>query len=650
MAIVKMNKFNLFSFQSDRNSLLNSLQDFKDVHLNILDKSEDQEYLENIKIPDILLELDEKINNSKWAIDLLKSYVDKKSTVESLKEGNKSITISEIKKKAEKFNFTDNYNKLKELSDEKNGIKQEILNKEANINELNPWDSLNLEIRDLYGLRRVKVNTGTVAIKSYDKLVSEIGKIDLAYLENISSNSNLHYVLIVYDLDVEEEVNEILRKASFTKVIIKANESVEFKITKLKEEIDQDRDRIKEIDNKLQRESENLEDFEIYYDYLRNYRLKLGSSEKFLKTKEVDLIEGYFAEEKKEDFINMLDKALGSKYYIEISPASRDDPKVPIKLSNNRFIKAFEPLTSMYSLPKYNEIDPTPLFAPFYFMFAGIMVGDIAYGFLLFLATLLGKKLFNLDKTKERMVTFFMYLGISAMIWGFVFGSFFGDLLPLKSYINPETDHIEMILMSLAIGGVHIFYALGIKAYMDIRDKKPLDAFFDVGLWYMALLGIIVLIVSGFVGIENPMIKNVAKIITIIGMVGIVLTGGRDQKSIGAKIGWGVYSLYGITSYLGDFVSYIRLMALVLAGTFIAIAVNMIVKMLFSAGPLGIIVGVIVFIIFQLFNMFLSFLSAYVHTARLTYVEMFNKFYEGGGKPFKEMVEESNYFNIIEEE
>ena len=110
-----------------------------------------------------------------------------------------------------------------------------------------------------------------------------------------------------------------------------------------------------------------------------------------------------------------------------------------------------------------------------------------------------------------------------------------------------------------------------------------------------------------------------------------------------------MYSAYGITSYIGDFVSYLRLMALALSGAFIAVAVNLIVSMLFKGGILGIIAGIVVFVLFQAFNAFLSYLSAYVHTARLTYVELFNKFYEGGGKPFRNMIADSKYFNIKED-
>ena len=161
----------------------------------------------------------------------------------------------------------------------------------------------------------------------------------------------------------------------------------------------------------------------------------------------------------------------------------------------------------------------------------------------------------------------------------------------------------------------------------------------------MALMGGIGFLLSMVIDIPST-VANVALVVMIIGMVGIIATGGRESKSIGGKLAGGVYSLYGITSYVGDFVSYSRLMALGLAGGFIAVAMNMIMSMLFNAGPLGIIPGVIIFIGGHIFNLFLSTLGAYVHTARLTYVEFFGKFYEGGGKAFKTFRNKSKYINM----
>lgn len=143
----------------------------------------------------------------------------------------------------------------------------------------------------------------------------------------------------------------------------------------------------------------------------------------------------------------------------------------------------------------------------------------------------------------------------------------------------------------------------------------------------------------------NPVVATIAKWVMIAGMVGIVLTGGREAESVGGKLAAGAYELYGISSYVGDFVSYSRLMALGLSGGFIASAINMMVGMLSNSGIIGILLGVVVFVVGQLFNVFLSFLGAYVHTIRLTYVEFFGKFYEGGGKAFQMFRSSPKYIN-----
>lgn len=161
----------------------------------------------------------------------------------------------------------------------------------------------------------------------------------------------------------------------------------------------------------------------------------------------------------------------------------------------------------------------------------------------------------------------------------------------------------------------------------------------------MALTGGIGFLLTFFTALPD-IIKNVSLAVMIIGMAGIVATSARDSKSIAGKAIGGLYNLYGISSYVGDFVSYSRLMALGLSGGFIGGAINMIAGMLFNSGIAGIIAGVVVFIGGQFFNIFLSALGAYVHSIRLIFVEFFGKFYEGGGKQFNLFRIEPKYINL----
>ena len=645
MAIVDMSKFYLLAFKEKRESLLKELQKFKYVHLVDSGNDFSKEDLSAVSRSEELIDIDDYLNKSKYVIERLEKIEDKKPALEALKEGKKHFTYEEIKNRARKFNFSQIYKEISSIIDEiekKEAENQEILNK---VSELLPYKAIDIPLEDLKLTKFSKIYLGTISQRYKENFEEFLKENDSVYFNVLHTDKNYAYYLIICHKSDDEDVIDAFRKMGFTLVNFKEKGTINENINSLRERKSQNLDSIDTLNKELKNYLKYLDDFKIYYEYQSNEKLKVISSEKFLRTKNLDLIEGYVPSKFLKSFEEAIQLICGDDYYLYKKEADRNSHEVPIMLKNNKFVGPFEMLTEMYSMPRYNEIDPTPFFAPFYFIFAGIMIGDLGYGLLVFIGSLLALRFFNLDKATKRFMTFFNYLSISAMIFGLVFGSFFGGIIPLPTLINPAEDIMEMLMLSLLLGGVHIFFALGIKAYMDIRDNKPKDAFYDVGLWYMALIGAIGYGLSKAVSM-NPIVVKILFYAMIIAMVGIVLTGGRSEKTTLAKFGWGVYALYGISSYIGDFVSYLRLMALVLSGSFIGLAVNMIAGMLFGSSIIGKLFAIVIFLVFQAFNCFLCYLSAYVHTARLTYVEMFNKFYEGGGVPFKKMVEDSKYFNI----
>ena len=463
------------------------------------------------------------------------------------------------------------------------------------------------------------------------------------YIEEISRNSGFVYLLVI--AKDYEKAQDILRDNGFVNINIKSNGLVKDEIKNIDEQIIENKKHYKEIENQIKSKTDLTEQFKIYHDYLENNSLKEEATSKIKRTDKIDIIEGYVPTDKEKDFENVLQNSLNNKYYLEMNPADKNDPNVPIILKNRGFAKAFESITGMYSLPKYNEVDPTPLLAPFYCFFSGMMIGDLGYGLIVFIAILVALKIFNLDEKKKQFLKFFMFISIASMFWGYIYGSFFGGIIPMTPIIDTSKNAMTLIILCLIFGFIHLFFALGIKAYMLVRDHKPLDAFYDVGLWYLIIISILVLLIGKSLAF-SAMVLTLAKWIAIASAVGIILTAGRDAGSIGGRLGSGLYSLYGISGWIGDFVSYMRLMALGLSGAYIAVAINMIVKMMAGSSIIGFIFGLIIFVVFQAFNAFLSYLSAYVHSARLIFVEMFNKFYEGGGVPFKKLITESDYFNI----
>lgn len=648
MAIVKMSKFHLFTFSEQRRELLKALQKFNLTNFNDLKVAEGEDGIKKVELPEEIIAIDERIQESKWAIDLLSKYQKKEGLLEGLTKEQKSFTLEDLRLRANKYDFEKNYKDLKDIYESRARYEQKIQNDKTLIDELKPWSSIPIEVKELKNLKSVGVSIGTIPEKFLNELKEDLSKFELAELVEVDRLNKLSYGLIFYDKSIEDQVIECLRKNSFAPSDIKTDGYVKDKMKELEENISSYRSQIEKLDKSIEKHCVDLEDFQIVYDFNKNEKLRLSAENNFISTDRVNVMEGYLPTDKVDDFIKTIEGVVGSNYYFDVKEADRDDKDVPIILKNNKFVSDFQMLTSMYSMPKYNEIDPTPLFAPFYWLFSGIMIGDAGYGLIVLIACLIGLKFFNLKKSMRSMVRFFMYLAISTTIWGLVFGSFFGDTIKLPALIDPATESVKMIGMSLIFGTIHIFFALGIKAYMNIRDRNFIDFICDVVVWYLALIGIILWIISVALSL-SPILNKIGMWLTIIGLIGIAATGGRAEKSLGGKIGWGIYSAYGITSYIGDFVSYLRLMALCLAGSFIAVAVNMIVRILIGAGPLGVVFAVIIFLVFQLFNAFLSYLSAYVHSARLVYVEMFNKFYEGGGRPFKNMIEESKYFNIKEE-
>lgn len=647
MAIVKMNKFTLLAFESEKEKLLKKIQSSSEVEfINLQDeeKVESNEVFESLNKDDLDSEtalIEENVSKTRSALDFLKEFVAEVGGLKALKAGKESLTLDELEVKVENSNWEVVYSEVKKMERELATLENEKTKLLGEIEILEPWQSFDAPLGELNNFEKVVAFLGVISSQNLENMKNEIeSEFKESYIEVISNTDQDSYVFVMTMKERAEEMDEVLKNFGFSAFQTKYKEKASVLVEEFKLQIKEIEAKKADLRGVLSNYREEKRTLELAYEYYSNILVRKEASENFLKTDRVVVIQGWVPKDENFSLEEIIKSSVGDMYYLEFEEVKEEEiADVPVKLHNKGPASAFDSITEMYSLPRYDEIDPTPLLTPFYLVFFGMMVADLGYGLVLFAGSLLAMKLLNLDEAQEKFAKFFMYLSIATTVAGAIFGTAFGFELPF-GLINPSKDTNLLLILSVGFGVVQIFFGLFIKAYMLIRDKQYLYALFDVGSWVMLLIGLPMIFFGGTISL-------IGKILAIVGSILIIFTQGRDEETKGAKIGQGLYALYGITGYVGDLVSYTRLMALGIAGGSIAAALNLIIGMF--PGIAVIIVGPLFFIAAHTFNMLLSLLGAYVHTARLQYVEYFSKFYEGGGKQFKPFKTLDKYIDIKKE-
>ena len=325
-----------------------------------------------------------------------------------------------------------------------------------------------------------------------------------------------------------------------------------------------------------------------------------------------------------------------SGQFYEIDDPTPED-EIPIQLTNGKFAKLFEPLTKLYMLPQYNELDLTLFFAPFFMLFFGLCLGDMGYGLLMIVALPIFTKLFKLinpDFSKWLVVLF----GASTILCGTLSGSFFGfslyDLnIPFVQKMKDllYTDNSTMFTVSLCIGVVQILFGMIIKAINLTIQCGFKYALSTIG-WFVLLVTIIVAVL-----LKVPFSSPVIIAFMALGAIGILFfqsPGKNPLLNVGLAL-WDTYNM--ATGLLGDVLSYVRLFALGLSGGILANVFNsMAVGMSPKTPVIGFIVTALIFCVGHALNIFMNILGAVVHPMRLTFVEFFkNAGYTGGGEEYR---------------
>ena len=349
------------------------------------------------------------------------------------------------------------------------------------------------------------------------------------------------------------------------------------------------------------------------------------------------LLQGWAPATKEQEIVDYLET---QDVYFEVASPTPED-NVPILLNNKGFFRLFEPIMKLYMLPKYNELDLTPFFAPFFMVFFGLCLGDSGYGVFLFLGAtayrLMAKKV---TPSMKSIISLIQVLAASTFFCGLLTGTFFGANIydlnwPIVQRLKHAVlmDNNDMFQLSLILGAIQILFGMVLKA---------VNQTIQFGFKYaVATIGWIILLVSMAVSALLPEVMPMGSTVhlVILGVsAAMIFLYNSPGKNVFLNIGLGLWDSYNmVTGLLGDVLSYVRLFALglsggILAGVFNSLAVGMSPDNVI-AGP---IVMVLIFVIGHAINIFMNVLGAMVHPMRLTFVEFFkNSGYEGGGKEYK---------------
>jgi V/A-type H+-transporting ATPase subunit I len=662
MAVLQMQKISIYALKKDRKKLLEFLQRRGVVEINNL-LPEDAVFKRN-DVSEAMQNIEKNISLAKDAIDILDSYVpDKKPSLIALK-GKKVVTEEGYASFREKYKPTVNeVKRVISLHKEIAESKAEILKHQTQIDILKPWVTFDIPL-NFDGTKQTKCFIGSLPnewnLEALYKCLAEGTPVEI---DIVSSSKEQTCIFALCPIENADKVYDILREMNFSYPSISMDTAPSEQLNRINSQLSELEQTISDAEKEIKSYADHLDDFLFLQDYDTMRAEKYNVICQLLQSEHAFILTGYIPERD----VKRLETDISARFdvCVETTEVSEEDD-APVLLQNNGFASPMEGVVASFSPPGKGEVDPTMVMAVFYYVLFGLMLSDAGYGFLM--VAVCGFGLIKYRKTIEegmkKTLRMYLFCGLSTAFWGIMFGSYFGDIVDVVSskffgtklsippvWFVPVNEPMRMLTFSMLLGIIHLFAGLGMKAYQLYKQKDYKGIIFDVFFWYALLTSLVILLLSmemvtGILGISltiPAVVLRIAKYLALLSAAGIILTSGRESRNPFKRVLKGVYALYGVSGYLGDVLSYSRLLALGLATGVICTVINQMASMVNS-----VIIFTVVVIIGHLLNFGINALGAYVHACRLQYVEFFGKFYEGGGRLFHPFNENTKYYNIKE--
>lgn len=665
MAVSSMQKVMVVAHRSQATALVETLQDAGIIQ--ILDA---ERAMVSKEWPELMVEarrhreLEETIDSLEKAIAFLKPYTVKEQT--SLFAPYVEVDPGAYQKVVGTEESLKLLNEVNAVSSKMDKLSTEADNQQALLDKLLPWQGLSVPVEELNVFSTSTTYIGLIPDQHYAAAMEKMAELGAA-VEKVSSHHRMEAVLVVCLNESAGDVHKALRAVEFEPVGFEGlrgtvSENIE-KISARLEAISQER---LDLEQKAGELAENKLKLQILFDHYQNLYGRTHTESTAPATDHAIFFEGWVRKKdypKLEKIVHQYDAA----DLAEIEPGEGEEP--PVEIENGPAVSPFESITRLYGMPAPSDIDPTAFLAPFFALFFGICLTDAAYGIVMiaFLWWMLRK-----IKGDTRFVMMLIFCSITTIVAGALTGGWCGDMIQKFAFFNggtpdvPDTvfekfrnavmwfDPLEQPMyffnISLALGYLQIICGVFIGFWHKLRSGRKAEAIFDHLSWFIWLnsLAVFGLAKAGMLGANLAWLGSIAGIIAIIPALMIILFSEREGNW-GARIGMGIYNVFSTVFYIGDILSYIRLMALGMVTAGFGMAINEIVRQVMDMGIIGWIMGAVIFIGGHVFNIANSALSSFVHSMRLQFVEFFTKFLAGGGKQFEPLKEKYRYINVKKE-
>ncbi len=518
----------------------------------------------------------------------------------------------------------------------------------SSLEHLAPWKALATPVEQIASLKQLAALPGLAPTQHLDKVKADLDQFD-AVLEQVGRANTRAACIIVCPRNNVTDVQRLLRLVDFEPVSF---EGLTGTVADLMDEYTQTlrraRDQLRSHHNMAVELSKSLLKLQILCDHHRNLLRREQARSVAPATESTVILEGWV---KQRDY-SRLEKVLSgfaASSLTRVEPAEDED--VPVEIDNTRAVEPFEVITRLYGMPHSTDVDPTPLLAPFFGLFFGICLTDAAYGLVM-----IGFLWWMLKKTKgARFIRMMMFCSVTTVVAGALTGGWCGDAIQmfvprLKAFrqslmwFDPLEKPMHFFVISLALGYLQIIFGVAVAFWRKWKRGQKKYALCDHLTWFV-WLNCLVVFGMGKAGHLPESVARMFGFVAIVPAVAIVLFSEREGGLV-ARIGMGCYNLFSTVFYVGDVLSYIRLMALGMVTAGFGMAINEIVAKVMALGAIGWILGGVIFIVGHLFNIANSSLSAFVHSMRLQFVEFFTKFMVGGGKQFEPLSRQYEHIEI----